>query len=242
MRTPRLYLDQPLRAGAELDLGAAAARHARSVLRLRPGAAVVVFDGRGHAHQAELVALARERATVRLGAALGGDPEPPLEVILALGISRGERMDLAVQKAVELGVGATEHGVVRLDDARAARRVVHWQGVASSACEQCGRNRVPGIAPVQTLSSWLEAGLAPGLKLMPDPRAESGLSALTAQPPPSGVTLFIGPEGGISDGERAVARRHGFQPLRLGPRILRTETAVIAAMAAVMTLWGDLGH
>ncbi len=248
VRVPRLHLDRPLHSGAELDLDEGAARHARSVLRLRPGAAVVVFDGRGNAFAAELLDADRHRARVHLGEALHDDPEPPLAVTLALGVSRGERMDLAVQKAVELGAARiapvlTERTVVRLAGERAARRRVHWLGVATSACEQCGRNRVPEVLAPQPLAQWLEqaaGGPADALRLLPDPRADAGLAALRDAAPAS-VTLLIGPEGGLSEAEHALAARHGFRGVRLGPRILRTETAVIAALAAVMTLWGDLG-
>jgi len=246
MRVPRLHVDEPVTAGAELRLPEGAARHLRAVLRLRPGAALVVFDGRGASYQAQLLAAARGEVRVRVGEPLAEDVEAPLAVTLALGISRGERMDLAIQKAVELGVAAiqpllTERSVVRLDGARAARRRAHWQGVAVSACEQCGRNRVPPLAPIAPLGDWLAAPAGPGLRLMPDPRARTGLDAL----PGAGnapLTLLVGPEGGLAPAERGLAAERGFTAVRLGPRVLRTETAVIAALAAVMTLWGDLGR
>jgi len=249
VRIPRLHLDRPLAAGAELALDEGAARHAHAVLRLRPGAAVVVFDGRGHAFHAELLSTGRRGARVRLGDALHDDPESPLRVTLALGVSRGERMDLAVQKAVELGAACiapllTERTVVRLAGDRAERRQAHWAGIAASACEQCGRNRVPEVLAAQPLAQWLElagAGDAPGLRLLPDPRATVGLATLPP-PRPLALTLLIGPEGGLSEAEHSLAGRHGFTGVRLGPRVLRTETAVIAALAAVMTLWGDLGR
>lgn len=232
--------------GAELELGESATRHVRSVLRLRPGAPVVVFDGCGTSREAELLAASRTGVRVRLGALLEGNVEAPLAVTLALGISRGERMDLAVQKATELGASAivplvTERSVVRLDGERAQRRRAHWHGVALSACEQCGRDRVPEIAPVQTLAHWLERRMPGDLALLPEPRAPHGLGAVQAPPRDGSVTLLVGPEGGISETECSLAARHGFTAVRLGPRVLRTETAVIAALAAVMTLWGDLG-
>ena len=246
MRIPRLHLDQTLVAGDEMELPAAPARHVKSVLRLRPGATVEVFDGRGNAHRGELLALGRDGARVRLGDPVARDVEPALAVVLGLGISRGERMDFAVQKAVELGVHTLvpldmEHGVVRLSGERASRRVDHWRSVAVSACEQCGRNRVPDVAPVQGVDRWL--GEAPGdaLRLMPQPGADRGLADIDAGGVDR-VLLLVGPEGGISDAERDLATREGFSEVRLGPRVLRTETAAIAAVAAVMTLWGDLGR
>lgn len=246
MRIPRLHVDQPLRAGDEICLPERVARHARSVLRLKPGANMVVFDGRGAAHEGRLLRASKDGVWVSVGEALDGGVESDLTVTLALGVSRGERMDLAVQKAVELGVARiqpliTERSVVRLDDERAARRLEHWQGIAAGACEQCGRNLVPAVATVTRLESWLGAGGGDGLKLMPDPRAETGLRGV-AQPGDRPVIVLVGPEGGLSEAERALAGRHGFTGVRLGPRVLRTETAVIAALSAVMVLWGDLGR
>jgi 16S rRNA (uracil1498-N3)-methyltransferase len=243
MRIPRVHVDELPADGAELALTPGAARHVHAVLRLRPGAPIVLFDGRGEAREAVLLHAARAGVRVRVGARLPGDVEAPLAVTLALGISRGERMDLALQKATELGVHGivpllTERSVVRLDGERAARRQAHWRGVVLSACEQCGRNRMPQVAEVQALAHWLERTPAHGLALMPHPGAAQGLRALAPAGRP--VTLLIGPEGGLGEAERALAVHHGFTAVRLGPRVLRTETAVIAALAAVMTLWGDL--
>ena len=250
MRIPRLLADQPLDEGADIRLPEPAARHARAVLRLKPDSQVVVFDGRGRAHDARVLRATKNGTWVRVGERLlVDDVEPPLRVTLALGISRGERMDLAVQKAVELGVAdiqplLTERSVVRLDAERAARRLEHWQGVAIGACEQCGRNRVPEVAPVSRLDEWLVGIQGGTLRLMPDPRAARGLNALDTTLSPEdarSIVLLIGPEGGLGEAERALARHHGFTGVRLGPRVLRTETAVIAALTAVMVLWGDLG-
>jgi 16S rRNA (uracil1498-N3)-methyltransferase len=190
------------------------------VLRLKKGADLTVFNGDG-----------RNR-----------EVESPLTTHIGLGISRGERMDLAIQKAVELGVSRitplfTEHCVVRLDDTRRGNRRQHWQKVARSACEQCGRNRVPEIEEPIELKDWV-AGRE-GLRLFFDPQAAVGLKDL---PRPEGlVSLLSGPEGGFAEKERVLAREAGFIPVRLGPRILRTETAVLAALAAIQTIWGDLG-
>lgn len=247
MRIPRLYVPNLPGDGTELDLDTGAARYLQSVLRTKPGAALMLFDGEGHAAEASVLHTSRAGVRVRLGTRVDGDVEAPIAVTLALGISRGERMHLALQKATELGVRTivpllSERSVVRLDGERAARREAHWRGVVHSACEQCGRNRIPELAPVRPLAGWLEAtdAVMHGLALMPHPGASCGLRAFT----PSGqrVTLLIGPEGGFSEPERALASQHGFAAVRLGPRVLRTETAVIAALAALMTLWGDLAH
>ena len=245
MRVPRLHAPVPLRPRETVDLDATAARHVRNVLRLREGAAVVLFDGAGSAHDATLTRLTRDRVTVEVGASRVEDMESPLRVTVALGVSRGERMDFALQKAVELGVHAvcpltTERTVVRLDAQRAARREAHWRGILVGACEQSGRNRIPDLAPVTRLDTWLRDGPAHGHRLVLDPRTGNTLRSIGAAPD-DGVTLLIGPEGGLAEAERDLAREHGFVPVGLGPRVLRTETAVIAALTAVMTLWGDLG-
>jgi 16S rRNA (uracil1498-N3)-methyltransferase len=248
MRVPRLHLDRPLAAGTDVALDEPARHHVHAVLRLRPGAAVVVFDGLGTAFGGTLLATDRQGARVRLVERLSDDRESPIRVTLGLGVSRGERMDFAVQKAVELGAARivpllTGRTVVRLDGERAQRRHAHWRRIAVGACEQCGRNRVPEVLAAQTLAGWLET-LGPAdashLRLLPDPRADRGLATLD-DVAPDAVTVLVGPEGGIDEAERALAHRHGFRGVRLGPRILRTETAVVAVLAAVMTLWGDLG-
>ncbi|MFT5172867.1 MAG: 16S rRNA (uracil1498-N3)-methyltransferase [Gammaproteobacteria bacterium] len=162
MRIPRLY-QHPLAAeGAEMRLGEVAARHVQSVLRLKPGAAVVIFDGHGYARHAQLVRATRDEVSVLIGSNLVSNAESPLHVTVALGVSRGERMDLAVQKSVELGVARiipllTERTMVKLNGDRADRRLAHWQGVIIGACEQCGRDLLPPIEPVQNLSDWLNA-------------------------------------------------------------------------------------
>jgi len=244
MRLTRLHVDLDLRPGAEIDLPSAQARHAVQVLRLERDAPLVLFNGDGHDYSARLVEPGRDR--VRVLVESRGDPEPEsrLDIHLALGISKGERMDFAIQKAVELGVNRitplfTRRAQVRLDGARLDKRLEHWQGVVVAACEQSGRRRLPTLEPAGGLEVWLETahgdGFAGGLLL--DPLAERALPALPA--PESGLTLLIGPEGGLDPREREAARRHGFQGVRLGPRILRTETAPLAAIAVIQALWGD---
>ncbi|MTW22385.1 16S rRNA (uracil(1498)-N(3))-methyltransferase [Allochromatium palmeri] len=240
MRLIRLYLDLDLTPGVELDLPSAQARHAVQVLRLDRDAPLVLFNGDGYDYPARLIEVGRERARVLIESR--GDPEPEsrLDIHLALGISKGERMDFAIQKAVELGVTRitplfTRRAQVRLDGARLDKRLEHWRGVVVSACEQSGRRRLPALEPALELETWLESPHTGGLLL--DPLAERALPALSA--PASGLTLLIGPEGGLDPREREAARCHGFQGVRLGPRILRTETAPLAAIAVIQALWGD---
>jgi len=213
------------------------------VLRLIPGDPVVLFDGRGTVHDAVIVSCARGAVSVRVSASRSEDRESPLKVTLAQAVSSGERMDYTIQKAVELGVHAvqpllSERCVVRLSGERAAKRLAHWQGVVAAACEQCGRNRVPEVLPLLSLRDWLEQPMSPdGLRLLLAPDAATGLRELPR--PPGVVTVLAGPEGGLTAVEADDAGRAGFLPLRLGPRVLRTETAAVALLAAMQALWGD---
>ncbi|MBK1716157.1 16S rRNA (uracil(1498)-N(3))-methyltransferase [Thiocystis violacea] len=243
MRVPRIHVDALLREGAEFELPAAQARHVGQVLRLAPNAPLVLFNGDGHAYQARLIASTRETTRVLVETRGEAESAPPLEIHLALGVSKGERMDFALQKAVELGVTRltplfTKRGQVKLDGARLEKRLEHWRGVIIAACEQSGRQRIPRLEAAPRLDDWLGMPRAGGLLL--DPQAEQ---ALTSRPAPEagGVTLLIGPEGGLDSGEREAALRQGFVGVRLGPRILRTETAPLAAIAVIQALWGDFG-
>lgn len=247
MRVPRLFLARPLAVGARVTLEEAASNHLLRVLRLKPGAPLRLFNGAGGEYEATLDAVERGTAIVTLGAFVDVSRESSLAITLAQGISRGERMDYTLQKSVELGVARilpleTEFGQVRLEGERRERRYRHWEGVIAGASEQSGRTRPPELLPITTLDRWLAAAPASGegLRLALDPAAETTLGGLQL-PPAGGVTLLIGPEGGLSDREIGQARRTGFIGLRLGPRILRTETAGIAALAALQVLRGDLG-
>lgn len=236
---PRFWIDAPLAAGADIELPEAAVRHV-AALRLHEGERVVVFDGSGGEHEATLARPERGRCRARVGRKREVERESPLEVVLALGISAGDRMDYAIQKAVELGVSgvvpvATERSVVHLSGERAERRIAHWRRVAASACEQCGRNRLPAVEPVTALDELLLRPRA-GLKLLLSPDGEQTLARL---PRSESVLVLIGPEGGLSARERAAALAAEFVALRFGPRILRTETAPLAALAALQALWGD---
>lgn len=243
MTLPRIYFPFPLQSGAAITLDQQAAQHVVRVLRLKPGDALTLFNGQPlHECYGEYQATLKDaKGAVLTGEFIPRDTESPLNITLAQAISRGERMDYAVQKAAELGVMQiapllTEYCVVRMQDERTAKRVAHWQGVATSACEQSGRVRVPIVDVPQTFAAWLPAASA-SLKLVLDPLATASLRQLA--PPQGDVLVLAGPEGGLSDGEVAQARQAGFTPVRLGPRILRTETVPAAALAALQTLWGD---
>jgi len=244
MRTIRCFVDAALSPGATVALPEAAAAHLVRVLRLGIGAPVVLFNGDGHDHAAELVAVGKRGAEALVGRATPVDRESPLRITLAQGIARGEKMDWILQKATELGVAAiapvlTDRTEVKLDGDRADKRLQHWRGVLASACEQCGRARLPVLAPPVPLAAWAAAESA-SLKLMLDPEGDCALASL-ALPPETTVALAIGPEGGLSERDRSALRAAGFRGLRLGPRILRTETAGLAAIAALQALHGDMG-
>ncbi len=254
MRRTRIHYEGELTEGGLIELDDAASAHLLRVLRLKAGAAVIVFNGQGGEFEAVIDERDdRRRARLRIGARRDPAVESPLAITLAQGISRGERMDWTLQKSVELGVTrivalTTAFSQVRLDAARLERRIAHWNGVIRGACEQSGRTAVPSLTAGLTLAQWLsetevmgqknEAGTDAPLRLVLDPRAEQGPGAISARP--REVILLAGPEGGLGDDEVAAAIAAGFTGLRLGPRILRTETAGIAALAALQTLWGDL--
>lgn len=242
MTPPRIFHAEPIADREAVELDAGAAHHLVRVLRRVAGDAVILFDGRGGEYHGRLALPSPRQVLARELRFVAREAESALRVTLAQAVSRGQRMDYAIQKAVELGVDR----VVPLITARSAASVArdradakreHWQGVATSACAQCGRNRVPRIEPVTRLADWLEQA-GPGLRLVLAPADGARLSSLT---PSEQISLLVGAEGGLSDAEQAQAMAAGFVPVRLGPRILRTETAAAAAVTALQTLWGDLG-
>lgn len=238
----RVYLPQPLKEGDEIALPDAAFRHLVQVLRMQEGENFIVFNGEGGEYGAVLAQVGKKRASARIGAYIEAERESPLDLTLAQCVSRGERMDYTIQKAVELGITRIQpllsvRSVVRMDAERWDKKLEHWLGVIVSACEQSGRTRVPELLPTQALSAWLDSGGARGTGLTLDPEARHGLREM---PSPNGpATLLVGPEGGLSPEELAQTRRAGFIGVRMGPRILRTETAGVAALAAIQSLWGD---
>jgi 16S rRNA (uracil1498-N3)-methyltransferase len=219
------------------------AHYLARVLRVQPGDAVTLFDGRGGEYPATVASVAKHAVRLNAAERVTVDRESPLVIHVAQGISSGERMDYTVQKAVELGAAriqplATERSVVHLDAQRAAKRVAHWQSIAVAACAQCGRNRVPEVAPVMNYAAWLGSlPSEPQARLLLSPLAQQRLAELSR--PAGTVWLLCGPEGGLAPAEQRDAQHAGFSGVRLGPRVLRTETAALAALAAMQALWGD---
>jgi 16S rRNA (uracil1498-N3)-methyltransferase len=242
MSAPRFYLDQTLAPGARFSLPPGPARHAARALRLAEGDVITLFNGRGGEYAARIERIQKDEVAVSVTGFADIERESRLRVMLAQGISSGERMDYTLQKAVELGVTAIQpiaakRSVVKLAGERADRRVSHWQGVVASACEQCGRNQVPTVATPLTLAGWLGGPRPDGRLLFLSPLAEARLADLPA--PTAMDCLIAGPEGGFEADEIAALHAVGATPVRLGPRVLRTETAALAALAAMQTLWGD---
>lgn len=242
MSDSRIYLNAPLEPGASVELPEGPFRHLVQVLRMQAGERLTVFNGQGGEYEAVLEAVAKRAATLRIGAFHDVNRESPLHLTLVQGIAKGERMDWTIQKAVELGVSVivpvvTERCNVNLDRERQDKKLDHWRGIIVSACEQSGRTRVPVLAPIQKLTDWL--GQPPdGVRLMLDPEAADSLAQIEIAPVP--LSLLVGPEGGFSAAERNTAARAGCTGVRLGPRVLRTETAGVAALAVMQALAGDL--
>jgi 16S rRNA (uracil1498-N3)-methyltransferase len=245
VRIPRIYHAQPLKGQVKVELSAAAAKHLSTVLRLKTGTRIVLFDGSGFEFEALLEKTDKKHALAIISRMHGPAVESPLHITLAQGISRGERMDYTLQKAVELGVASiipllTERSVVRLDEKNALHKQLHWQQVVISACEQSGRVHVPQVELPVTLYKFLANQPQSYLKLLLDPQSDQLLSQLP-KPTNNGVLLLVGPEGGLDEAERAAAKTAGFQGMQLGPRILRTETAALVALSLLQARWGDLG-
>jgi 16S rRNA (uracil1498-N3)-methyltransferase len=243
---PRFFVGTALKPDDIMQLPDDVTRHIL-VLRLQPGDPIVLFNGEGGEYSAELVEVERRSVTVKVREFRDIGAEPPYHLALAQGIAGGDKMDWLIEKAVELGASAfvpltTARSVVRLSGERAMRRQAHWQGIVRASCEQCGRNRVPDVAPAVDLTSWLaNLPTTPDddeLRLLLSPRASIEFSALPTVPPQGPVTILIGPEGGLSTEEEGLALSHGFSGIGLGPRVLRTETAGIAILAALAARWG----
>lgn len=244
MRMIRIHVDQPLAPGRALSLPSQAGEHVARVLRMVAGDELTLFNGDGHDYLATIAAVGKREVNVSVQSAQRVDNESPLPITLAQGIARGEKMDLIVQKATELGVARivpllTERSEVKLDPSRAEKRLAHWRAVAASACEQSGRACVPEVTPAQPLEAWLR-GLddngALRLALLP----EGTMQARSLRFDTTGGILVVGPEGGLGERDVALLGAAGFAGLRLGPRILRTETAGLAALAALQALHGDV--
>ena len=242
---PRFFVAGPLVAGEIMPLPDDVVRHVH-VLRLQTDDTVHLFNGSGGEYRGRLVEIGKRTAIVQLDEFTDREAEPPYRVTLAQGVAGGDKMDWLIEKAVELGVSSVvpltaERGVVRLSGDRASRRQVHWQALVRAACEQCGRNRVPDVMAPQDLEKWL-GSFPPAqdgeLRLLLSPRAQLGFASLPASAPAAPVTVAIGPEAGFSPAEEAAIVDAGFATLGLGPRVLRTETAGIAVLAALAARWG----
>ncbi len=236
-RVPRLYVEAELQPRSKLNLPENAAHHAARVLRLRDGDAVVLFDGRGGEYEARLAMPGRGRVAAETGERRDPERESPLEVTLVQAVSSSDKMDFTIQKSVELGVAAiqpvfSERSVVRLSGEREAKKLLHWRRIAIAACEQCGRNRIPEIREPLPLERFTAPA---GVKILLSPAGAGRLAEFAKAP----LTVAAGPEAGFSDAEEQRLLRAGFTAVRLGPRVLRSETAALAALAALNALAGD---
>ena len=242
MRLSRVFVAGPLASGAQVKLAGTAAGHVTRVLRLRAGAPLTLFNGSGSEFAGRIEAVRGTEVLVQVGEERAIRRESPLPLTLAQGVSRGERMDLVVQKATELGATAlvpviTERSVVRLDDAQGRRKLAHWRAIAIAACEQSGRNQPPELALPLAFAQFLSGAAADTTRLVLTPSSRLRIADVPA--PVHGVTVLIGPEGGLTEEEQERAVAAGFIGVRLGPRILRTETAALAALTLLQREYGD---
>jgi 16S rRNA (uracil1498-N3)-methyltransferase len=241
MRIPRIHTGQTLQGNTDLQLEPGSSQHIARALRMRAGDMLTLFNGEGGEYAAEILAVDKKKVLVRTGARQQRDLESTLQIHLGIAVSRGDRMDWVIQKATELGVYEltplfTERTEVKLTGDRADKKIQHWRQVAISACEQCGRNHLPTVNPMQTLDQWLcttEADRKLVLHHRADPIGNAGDT-------PGSLALLVGPEGGLDGAEIEAAEQAGFSSLRLGPRVLRTETAPLAAIAILQAYWGDM--
>lgn len=242
MRLTRVFVEEPLATGSTLSIGGSAANHIMRVLRAREGDELTLFDGRGGEYGARVAGFRKDSVQVEVKEHRDVERESALDLTLAQGISRGERMDWVMQKATELGVTriipvVTERTMVKLDERQAERKIEHWRAIVISACEQCGRNRVPEVALPMPYIEAVRSIDAEVTRVLLSP---SGTLRARDLGHSTRIAMLIGPEGGLSDNEQEAALAAGFQPLRMGPRILRTETAAIAALAALQHNFGDI--
>ncbi|HTN34920.1 MAG TPA: 16S rRNA (uracil(1498)-N(3))-methyltransferase [Marinobacter sp.] len=242
MRIPRIYTDSPLKEGTTTELDDNAAQHVGRVLRMQPGQELILFNGDGQNYPGTITVAGKKQIEVHVGAPTPNTTESPLKIVLGQTLSKGDRMDYAIQKAVEMGVTqivplTTERCDVKLKYDREEKRLSRWQAIAVNAAEQCGRAVVPDILPVMSIEKWLEHTRTCDLRLVLHHRTKQSLKSLVT---PGSVAIMIGPEGGLTSHEIAQAEDEGFLPTTLGPRVLRTETAPVAAIALCQWLWGDM--
>ena len=242
MHIPRLYTLQMITRGAELAISGQTAHHVVHVLRIHSCAAVQVFNGEGSEYRAVVKTIKRSEIILEIAEAIAVRPESSLDITLLQGITRNDRMDLILQKAVELGVSTiqpllTQRSQTHLKGSRLEKRFNHWQSIVISACEQCGRATIPQLATAMNYSDWMNKQKTGGLRLLLQPNSKTGLGTLKR--PDEEVQVLIGPEGGLNPDEEVLAKAAGFTGVSLGQRILRTETAALATLAGIQTLWGD---
>lgn len=243
MRLTRVHVDVELQTGRRLTVEGSAGNHISRVLRLRVGDALTLFNGQGGEYAGSIDEIRRDTVVVSILERRDVDRESPCQLTLAQGISRGERMDWVVQKATELGVWQiapifTERSIVQLDEKQASRKLQHWRSIAIAACEQSGRNRVPQITQPVGLYELLEKRTSSGTALLLSPGAPLRIADLASAG--TQITVLIGPEGGLADVEQQAAVKAGFTPVRLGPRVLRTETAAVCALTLLQQKFGDI--
>ena len=242
MRVPRIYTNQTLSLGEEVTLPKNSSRHLVSVLRMKVGQSAILFNGEGGEFIGKLTNASKTNSSVLIDGFSAVEKESNLKIHLAIGVSKGDRMDWIIQKATELGVteispiftGRTE---VKLSGSRLDKKLSHWQQIAISACEQSQRNRIPSINSILPFNDWL-ALKHNGLKLLMNHLSDLGLSKTS--PKDQHIVLLVGPEGGLSENEICVAEASGYTSVSMGPRILRTETAPVAALSILQSLWGDM--
>lgn len=241
MRISRIYHPHAVAVGEVTALEKHTAHYVTNVLRLQPGAPIHIFNNTGGEYRAEIIDVSKRSCDVSILELIDTSTESPLHIHLGQGLSRGEKMDFTIQKAVELGVTEitpviTERCGVKLNAERQQKRLQHWQGVIISACEQCGRNRLPVIHAPVSLSEWLRT-VNTARRFLLHPGEAKAFSDIQ---PETTISLLIGPEGGLADNEISLAKDHDFQAIHMGPRVLRTETAALAAITQLQTLWGDM--
>ena len=245
MRNPRLFTDQPLTPGDQVVLKGNVAQHLGRVLRARSGDHIALFNGDGQEFAAQVLTVSKGEVSVDVGEAATPQTESPVYTTLGLCLSKGDRFDWAIQKATELGVGAiaplhSERVDFSIPPDRMEKRIAHWQQIAISACEQCGRVKIPPITPPQSLVSWIENVSAEQKWVLHCADNTDAPASAVIQGTPQDAALLIGPEGGLTDQEFAAASTEGFQLLQLGPRVLRTETAPAAALSVLGVFWGEM--
>lgn len=240
MRVPRIYLKQNLDVGHDVELSVEAHRHVINVLRLRETDQLILFNGKDKDFIATIIQIEKKKSIVHINQESSNITTSPLNIEIGLSLIKSDKFDFAIQKSVELGVNsitplAAERSTIKLDSKRELKKQSHWQGIIQSACEQSGRNQLPVLNPLLSISNWLSSSVTPGIIF--EPTATTSISNLDKM---DNVRVIIGPEGGFTDKELQIVTQHGFHKLRLGPRILRAETAAITAITSLQLLWGDL--